>query len=114
LLVFVGLGVWLWKSNLFVQSRELTWQVGDDRAISSVEIQLWNEGDELVKRELFAFADGAPAELVQKIQLGEGSYRARVFIRRAAGSAEEQYAQTVRVGSEATVVLSLRGSNARR
>lgn len=112
--MFVGLGVWLWKSNLFVQSRELIWQVGDDRAIASVEIQLWNESGELVKREVFTFTDGAPAELVQKIQLGKGSYQARVFIRRTAGSAEEHYAQTVHVGGDGTLVLSLRGSDARR
>jgi len=110
----VGLGIWLWKSNLFVQSRELTWQVGDDRAIASVEIQLWSEGGELVKREVFTFEGGAPAELVQKIQLAEGSYQARVFIRRSAGGPEEHYGQTVHVGREGSVVLSPLGSDVRR
>lgn len=111
-LAFIALGVWLWQSNVFVQPRELIWQVGEDRSIAWVEIQLWSGQGELIKREAFSFAQGAPFELAQKVPLIEGTYQARVFIRRGAG-AEEAYAQTVRVGSERSLVLSLRGSDGR-
>ncbi len=113
-MAFVALGLWLWKSSLFVQPRELYWQLGEDRAIQSVEIQIWSAKGELLKREVFSFAEAAPPELVQKLPLAQGNYLARVFIRRAAGRGEEPYEQSVRVGRESSIVLSLRGSHPRR
>jgi|GEM_PF-3166707 len=108
LLALIAFGAWLWKSGPFVQSRELEWQMGPDRAsISEVEIQIWNEEAQLLKREVFFFPDGAPSQIGQKVQLSDGNYLARVFVKRAAQGRVEQYTQMLQVNSEA-LVLSLR------
>src|SRR5260370_32580759 len=104
----IAFGAWLWKSGRFVQSGELEWQIGADRAsIREVEIQIWNEDAELLKREVFFFPDGAPPRIAQKVPLSDGKYLARVFVKRAAQPRVEQYTQMLQVSREA-LVLSLR------
>src|SRR6266849_1502076 len=113
LLALIAFGAWLWKSGLFVQSRELEWQIGADRAsIREVEIQIWNEDAELLKREVFFFPDGAPSQIAQKVTLSDGNYLARVFVKRAAQGRVEQYTQMLQVSREA-LVLSLRSPGGR-
>ncbi len=113
LLALIAFGAWLWKSGLFVQSRELEWQMGADRAsIREVEIQIWNEDAELLKREVFFFPDGAPSQIAQKVTLSDGNYLARVFVKRAAQGRVEQYTQMLQVSREA-LVLSLRSPGGR-
>src|SRR6266852_3852941 len=108
LLALIAFGAWLWKSGLFVQSRGLEWQMGADCAsIREVEIQIWNEDADLLKREVFFFPDGAPSQIAQKVALSDGNYRARVFVKRAAQARVEQYTQMLQVSREA-LVLSLR------
>ncbi len=108
LVALIAFGAWLWKNGRFVQSRELEWQIGADRAsIREVEIQIWNEDADLLKREVFFFPDGAPSQIAQKVALSDGNYLARVFVKRAAQARVEQYTQMLQVSREA-LVLSLR------
>src|SRR5260370_9319740 len=108
LLAMIACGAGLGKSGRFVQSRELEWQIGADRAsIREVEIQIWNEDAELLKREGFFFPDGAPQRIAHKVPLSDGKYLARVFVKRAAQPRFEQYPQMLQVSREA-LALSLR------
>ncbi len=94
-----------------MQTRELHWQVDEDRgSIRELEIQIWNERGELLKREVLFFADGAPAEIVQKVPLADGDCLVRTFVKRAAQPVSEQYAQTIHVSGNG-IVLRLQGSN---
>lgn len=106
-LLFVAVGIWLYKSNLFPQERTLRWQTGQSRAlIRGVELQLWSLEGELLKREQFALPSGAPAEVVQTVPLSEGKYDARYVIDRE-GSAQEAGARELRVDEAAEYVLPL-------
>ena len=112
LLALVAIGLWLWKSAWFVQNREIYWQLGEDRStIREVEIQIWTSGGELLKRGVFFFEDGAPAEIIQQVPLKQGVYLTRVFVKRAGRPSGEQYAQTLQIGAEAARVLALPRSN---
>lgn len=106
-LLFVALGLWLYKSDLFPQERTLRWQTGQRRAqIRGVELQLWSLEGELLKREQFALPQGAPSELVQTLSLKEGTYDARYVIDRD-GSAQEAGKRELRVTDGAEYVLPL-------
>jgi hypothetical protein len=74
-----------------------------------VEIQLWNERGELLKREVFFYPDGAPPEIVQKVPLADGEYLARVFLKRSPDASSEQFAQTFHVSGN-VILLQLRGA----
>jgi hypothetical protein len=110
LVALVAGGAWLWTSGRFVQTRELDWQVGEDRSsIRAVEIQIWTERGELLKREEFFFPDGPPAEIIQKVPLSDGDYLVRVFVKRGAEGRSETYAQALHVRARA-IALGLRRS----
>lgn len=112
LLALLTVGVWLWNSAWFVQNRTLDWQVGNDRtAIREVEIQIWNTQGELLKRGVFFYAEGAPAEITQEVPLKQGLYLGRVFVKRAGQRADEQYSQRLQIGEETRQTLSLRRSD---
>jgi hypothetical protein len=84
--VLVAGGAGLWQSGWFTQTRELRWQLGEDRSsLAEVEIQIWNSAGELLKREAFFFANGVPAELVQRLALKDGEYRIETFVKRKNG-----------------------------
>ena len=107
LVALIALGAWLWRSGQFAQTRELDWHLGADRfSIREVEIQIWNGDEELLKREVFFFPDGAPAQIAQKVPLPNGSYLARVFVKRASHARAEQFTQMLEVGGD-LLVLSL-------
>ena len=107
-------GLWLWNNGRFAQTREVDWQVGEDRAsIREVEIQIWNERGQLLKREELFFPDGAPAQIVQRIALADGDYLARVFVKRSRDGASDAYAQTLHVSAKA-IAAPLRGEGVAR
>ena len=107
-------GLWLWNNGRFAQTREVDWQVGEDRAsIREVEIQIWNERGQLLKREELFFPDGAPAQIVQRIALADGDYLARVFVKRSRDGASDAYAQTLHVSAKA-IAAPLQGEGVPR
>jgi hypothetical protein len=112
LLALVAIGLWLWKSAWFVQNRDLYWQLGEDRStVREVEIQIWTTRGELLKRGVFFFADGAPAEIIQQVALKQGVYLTRVFVKRTGYPSGVQYAQTLQIGAEDARVVALQRSN---
>ncbi len=116
-LLLVGLvagGAWLWQSGRFAQARELRWQVGEDRSsIREVEIQIWSAAGELLKREVFFFPEGGPAEIAQKVPLSDGEYLVRAFIKRAPGQAWEHEERRIEI-KDKVVALPLRRSTGSR
>ena len=113
-MALIACGVWLWNNGRFAQTREVDWQVGEDRfSIREVEIQIWNQQGELLKREQLFFPDGAPAQIVQKVPLADGDYLARVFVKRSRDGASDAYAQTLHVSAKA-IAAPLRGAGAQR
>jgi hypothetical protein len=94
LILFVGLGLWVWKDGrLFAREREISWQTPDDRsALRKVEIQILGPAGDVLKREEFFFRDGAPPHLSQRLVLKNGGYRAMVFTQRA-GEATQQFTE---------------------
>jgi hypothetical protein len=86
LLILAAAGLWLWRSDLVVQTREVSWSMPPDRAaIRSVELQLWGPEETLLKREERHFSSGPPEELRQEVSLGSGRYVGRAFVTRADG-----------------------------
>ena len=107
-------GAWLWHSGWFAQARELRWQLGEDRSsLAEVEIQIWNPAGELLKREVFFFADGAPAELVQKLPLKDGEYRIETFVKQKNGEGAGHGERRIDIKEKVTV-LALPQSGASR
>ncbi len=110
LLAALALGVWLWQSNLFPQSRELLLLLPAGRApLSGVELQLYAESGELLKREEWSIpAPGdAPPTLRVQVPLRSGRYLCRVFLQEASG-AEQPLAATLEVGDLRSYELELR------
>jgi len=105
--LLVGVGAWLYQSNLFPQERKLSWAVGTaGAAITQVELQIWSPEGELLKREMRAFPRGAPSQLEQTLALKEGRYEARYVIERASGP-QEAGVRPLEVSAEKTYFLSL-------
>jgi len=98
LLVAVALGVWLWRSDLFSQPRELVVLLPSPAA--RVDVQLYSGGGELLAREERAFPPGGAASVVRmEISLRQGRYLVRAFLRGEAG-AERALSREIDVGSE--------------
>lgn len=95
---FLALGLWLWKSGLLPQDREISWRLGAERTqVSGLEIQLWDDGGHLLKREEFFF-QAAPEVVTQKVPLKEGHYTARIFLKHPGQEGSEQRVRSVDIG----------------
>jgi hypothetical protein len=109
LLIIGAVGVWIWKggSGLFPADHQLIWQIpGEWRTVRAVEIQIWDE-DELLKREELSFPRGLTGDITQKLSLKQGSYRARVFVRREDQPNSISWSWPVRIGGDESVLIAL-------
>ncbi len=107
LLVFAALGIWLWKSPVFPQTRHIVWQTGAAAAdIRRVDVQLYSPGGELLKRDLREFPSGATADVVQDVALRQGTYDARFAVDRDRGPQETGHRE-LKVAEGDTYVLPL-------
>ena len=105
--LFVALGLWLWRGSFFPQERELVWRLGAEQgSLSGLEIQLYDEGGNLLKREQFFF-QAAPAQVVQKIPLKQGHYTARLFLQRPGRQEAEPRARSVEITASEAYGLSV-------
>lgn len=104
LLLLVLAGAFLWRSALFPQPRTLVWELPSAAAVRRAEVQLW-KGPSLMARAEWPNHPQGP--LLEQLQLRQGTYRALTFLEMADGGTE-QYAQTVQLGREETLRLSLR------
>lgn len=110
LVALVAVGAWLWQSGWWPQARELRWQLGAERAfLSEAEIQIWNLGGELLKREVFFFSQGAPPELVQRLSVKDGEYLIRIFLKPTRGGPPTYEERRIQM-KERAYVLPLRGA----
>lgn len=98
LLLVAALGLWLWRSDLFSQPRELVFLLPSP--VAHADVQLYAEGGELVAREERTFPPGGAASIVRmEISLRHGRYLARAFVRGESG-AERALSREVEIGSE--------------
>jgi hypothetical protein len=82
LLIVAVIGIWLWQTSVGSE-RQLIWQIpASIGAVEQVEIQLRDEGGELVKREAWFFESRRPGELTQEVKLRSGQYLAQIFLTR--------------------------------
>ena len=94
LLFAVALGVWLWRSDLFAQPRELVFVLPAPAA--RVDVQLYAEGGELLAREERA---DAPSVVRMEISLRRGRYLVRAFLRGGEGG-ERTLSREIDIGPE--------------
>jgi hypothetical protein len=104
LLLLVGAGVFLWRSELFPQPRTLLWELPGSEAVRRVEVQLW-KGTSLVARG--DWPNNPPSPLVQQLQLRRGTYRSLSFLEFGDGHTEH-HTQLLELGSQETLRLPLR------
>jgi len=88
LIVLAVLGVWWWQNSGGPRARSLSWELAPDeqQALSSVEIELWSNG-QLYRRErrFFPADHPAPQILTQQGDLPPGDYQARLRFHKADG-----------------------------
>lgn len=107
LLALIALGWWLWNASFFPQARELIWRLDDHpESINQVEVQIYDRGGALLKREERHF-ERAPGEMIQQISLASGDNPVRIFVGRIGQEPIDQYLGTLHVGSERTITLAL-------
>lgn len=109
LLVAAALGIWLWRSSVFPQPRELVLLLPAPAAAHAarMEVQLYSEDGELLAREERAFQGEAPSVLRLEIPLRRGHYPCRAFVRDASG-AERALQGAADVGEARSVEVELR------
>ena len=107
LLIVVAVGVWLWRAGAFPQEREIVWQLGPSASAHELEIQILDEQGALLAREQLFFHKSAPRDVIQKVRLADGAYRARLFIRRGPADREEQHTLSLRLQGPDTVVATV-------
>jgi hypothetical protein len=110
ILLVLAAGVWLWKGGggFFPSSREILWELPDDRAsIRELDIQIADSKGAVVKRDQFFFHGAPPREVLEKARLTPGDYAARVFIKREGGRPEEQVSTALQVGDGDTIAVWL-------
>ena len=105
-LVAAGVGLFLWRSSIFPQERELIWQVPRNLEARSVEIQVW-QGETLLKREERIGGLTTQGQWTQRLSLRPGDYRAEVFIIPSAGEQFVHVSHLLHVGSAESFRLPL-------
>ena len=108
ILAFIGVGIWLWQGGFgfFPSERTITWRLwGDYEQVRRVEVQVWDDGDTIVKREELRFPTGVTFEPVSKVPLKPGHYTTRVFLWRAAGGEPESKAGVLEVDAETSILV---------
>ncbi|MBF5040904.1 hypothetical protein FGE12_00770 [Aggregicoccus sp. 17bor-14] len=104
-LVVVGFALWDWTK---VPERELVWNLDGPgwAGVRGLEVQVLDAQDALLKREERFFSGPPPSQLVVPLQLREGHYRARFFLRTDAGTLPPRL-EPFTVGPEPRVEHSL-------
>ncbi len=87
ILIVAAAGFWLWDATK-VPDRELVWHLeGPGWArVQSLELQVLDAGDAVLKREERFFPQGAPGDVTVPLALRAGTYRVRFFLRTAEGT----------------------------
>ncbi len=109
LLALVALGLWLWQVT-GTPERELVFQlVGYEWAhVRSIDFQVVAEDGEVVRREERFFASGPPPELTFKVDLSEGPWRARFFVKHQGYDERLLVEEPLVLGEDRYIVRQLR------
>ncbi|MCP3142267.1 hypothetical protein [Pyxidicoccus xibeiensis] len=108
LLLLVLLGLWLWQSS-GTPERELTFQLTGAgwSTTQALDLQVLAEDGNVLKREERFFASGPPPEVTFKVDLPEGTWRARLFVKQEGRDNRLRLDESLVVGEERYIVRQL-------
>jgi hypothetical protein len=108
LLVFAGLGLFLWQVTA-PPERELVWRLEGEgwNGVSSLDIQVMNSEGQILKRQERFFHERA-WEVTVKMDLPEGTYKALLFLRGPQLPDRPPVVDTLTIGEERYVQRVLR------
>lgn len=108
-LVFVGLGLWLWQ-NTGAQDRELVWRLDGSgwSAVRAMDFQVMAPDGTILRRVERLFSAPPPSEVTLEMKLEEGAYRTLIFVKEEGQPTRPPLVQTVTVGQDKRVLQTLR------
>ena len=110
LLLLVALGFWLWRSTE-TPERELRLQLDGPgwSAARALDFQVVEEDSgKVLKREERFFASGPPPEVTFAVDLPQGTWRARFFVKLEGREARVRLDESLVVGEDRYIVRQLR------
>ncbi|MCY1023230.1 hypothetical protein [Pyxidicoccus sp. MSG2] len=109
LLILAGFGLWLWQRTA-VPERELHLQFDGPgwSAVRAVDLQVVDDEGKVVKREERFYASGPPPEETFKMDLPEGTWHARLFVKVEGREARVRLEESLSVGEDVYIVRQLR------
>ncbi len=108
-LLLAALGFWLWRTT-DTPERELRLQFDGPEwsTARALDLQVLNEDGTLLKREERFYTSGPPPEETFKVDLPEGSWRTRVFVKVEGRPERVRLDEVLEVGEDVYIVRQLR------
>lgn len=109
LLLLAALGFWLWRTTS-APERELRLQLEGPgwSTARALDLQVLDGEGNILKREERFFSSGPPPELAFPLDLPEGDWRARFFVKLEGREARVRLEESLRVGEQQYIVRQLR------
>lgn len=109
LLLLAALGFWLWQ-HTGTPERELRLQFDGPgwSTARALDVQVLDAEGKVLKREERFFASGAPPEVSVEVDLPEGVWRARLFVKLEGREERVRLDESLVVGEERYIVRQLR------
>ena len=109
LLLLAALGFWLWN-NTGTPERELRLQFDGPEwsAARALDLQVVDAEGKVFKREERFFTSGAPPEMTVEVDLPEGVWQARLFVKLEGRETRVRLDESLVVGEERHIVRQLR------
>ncbi|MFP2930025.1 hypothetical protein ACLESO_33485 [Pyxidicoccus sp. 3LG] len=108
LLLLLALGLWLWETS-GTPEREVTFQFSGPgwSTVRALDLQVLAEDGNVLKREERFFASGPPAEVTFKVDLPEGTWRARLYVKQEGREQRLRLEESLQVGEDRYIVRQL-------
>jgi hypothetical protein len=109
LLVLAAIGLWLWQHTgtpeheLHLQFEGPGWS-----AVRALDLQVVDEEGKALKREERFYASGPPPEETFKVDIPEGSWRARLYVKVEGREERVRLEEPLVVGEDVYIVRQLR------
>ena len=109
LLLLAALGFWLWQTT-GAPERELRLQFegAEWSAARALDLQVLDEEGKVLKREERFFSSGPPPEVTFQVDLPEGVWRARLFVKLEGREDRVRLDESLSVGEDRYIVRQLR------
>jgi hypothetical protein len=109
LLLLAALGLWLWRTT-GTPERELRFQFDGPgwSAARALDLQVVDDEGKSLKREERFYASGPPPEEMFKVDLPEGTWRARLFVKLEGREQRVRLDESLVVGEGVHIVRQLR------